>query len=142
MSGLSNTLGDLLEVRGNTRSLVEETYQSYRAVLEQCKNVALMDLEEKHNQRDLAIMEKLEHYDITKSCPEQAMTYTEQLVSSCSAVEQQQLEGKVVNRIWEVLPPCSDPQHWGHLTLVVSDSADTSKAALVQDLLPPRSRSP
>ena len=93
MSGLSNTLGDLQEVRGNTRSLVEETYQSYRAVLEQCKNVALMDLEEKHNQRELAIMEKLE------SCLEQAMTYTEQLVSSCSAVDQQQLEGKVVNRI-------------------------------------------
>ena len=61
-----------------------EIYQSYREVLEQCKNAALMDLEERHNQREMAIMEKLEHYDITDSCLEQAMTYTEQLVRSCS----------------------------------------------------------
>ena len=33
VSGLSNTLGDLQEVRDNTRGLVEETYQSYRATL-------------------------------------------------------------------------------------------------------------
>ena len=103
VSGLSNPLGDLHEVRDNTRSLVEEIYQSYREVLEQCKNAALMDLEERHNQRELAIMEKLEHYDITDSCLEQAMTYTEQLVRNCSGAEQQQLEGKVVDRIKNLL---------------------------------------
>jgi len=103
VSGLSNTLGDLQEGRDNTRSLVEETYQSYRAVLEQSKNAALMELEERHNQRELAIMEKLEHYDITESCLEQAMSYTEQLVSSCSVAEQQQLEGMVQIRMNSLL---------------------------------------
>ena len=127
MSGLSNTLGDLQEVRGNTRSLVEETYQSYRAVLEQCKNVALMDLEEKHNQRELAIMEKLEHYDITKSCLEQAMTYTEQLVSSCSGVEQQQLEGKVANSIINLLEQL-DTKPSGLQTSLESNKAAFSAA--------------
>jgi len=175
VSGLSNTLGDLQEVRDNTRSLVEETYQSYRAVLEQCKNAALMDLEERHNQRELAIMEKLEHYDITESCLEQAMTYTEQLVSSCSGAEQQQLEGKVVDRMKNLLEqldrkpaglqtslewesdkaafsaavrenfgkfslPVVTPSTGVTVTspsLVVSDSADSSQAALVQALLTP-----
>ena len=38
----------------------------------------------RHKKRELASMEKLKHYDITRSCLEQAMTYTEQLVRSCS----------------------------------------------------------
>jgi len=103
VSSLSNTLGDLQEVRDNTRSLVEETYQSYRAVLEQAKNAALLELEERHNQRELAIMEKLENYDITESSLEQAIAYTDQLVSICPAGEQQQLEQQVVGRLRSLL---------------------------------------
>jgi len=100
VSGLSNTLGDLQEVRDNSRGLVEETYQSYRAVLEECKNAALLELEERHNQRELAIMEKLEHYDLTESCLDQSITFAEQLMSSsCSEVEQQQVEGMVEARL-------------------------------------------
>ena len=132
--------------RDNIRSLAKGSYQSYRAELEQCKNDALMDLEERHNQRELAIMENIEHYVVTKSCLEQAMTYSEQLVSNCSGTDQQQLEVKVVDRIknlleqldrkpaglqtsleWDsensaaavrqVLPDCGDPQHRGHRNL-------------------------
>merc|ERR1719483_1093795 len=103
VSGLSNTLGDLQEVRDNSRGLVEETYQSYRAVLEQAKNAALLELEERHNQRELAIMEKLENYDITESSLEQAIAYTDQLVSICPAGEQQQLEQQVVGRLRSLL---------------------------------------
>ena len=72
-------------------------------------------------------MEKLEHYDITKSCLEQAMTYTEQLVSSCSGVEQQQLEGKVANSIINLLEQL-DTKPSGLQTSLESDKAAFSAA--------------
>ena len=94
---------NLAQLANSSFTLADLISNVGRAELEQCKNDALMDLEERHNQRELAIMENIEHYVVTKSCLEQAMTYSEQLVSNCSGTDQQQLEVKVVDRIKNLL---------------------------------------
>lgn len=84
VNSLTNNLGDLQEQRDNVRSLIEETYQSYRAMLESCKDTALEELEERHKKKELIIMEKLEHYDVTETSLEHAWSYTDKLLTECS----------------------------------------------------------
>ena len=63
---LNSLLTELQEDSDNTRSLIQETYHSYRAILEQCMNNSLAELDKRHHSKELAIMEKLEEIDKTK----------------------------------------------------------------------------
>ncbi|CAH0395741.1 unnamed protein product [Bemisia tabaci] len=69
---LETALGDLETMHDTAKGLLLETYQSYKAVLEQLKDEALAELESVHKKQELVIMEtchnvekSMEHLDRT-----------------------------------------------------------------------------
>lgn len=50
---LNNSLEELAHQRTNARDLINESYQSYKAVLEKCRDNALKELNELHHEREL-----------------------------------------------------------------------------------------
>ena len=54
---LDQYLGSLQEQAETSKGLIEETYNSYKAVLEKKRDELLRELEEKHSVKELAIME-------------------------------------------------------------------------------------
>jgi len=89
---LSSRLGKLQDEGDNARSLIEETYQSYKAVLEQCKDEAFKTLEKLHNEKELWIMDKLDQLDLMESRVETACSYSERLVSQCEPAQIEQVQ--------------------------------------------------
>ena len=77
MARLDSLLTELQEDTDNTKSLIEETYHSYKAILEQCMNNSLAELEKRHHSKELAIMEKLEEIEKTKRQLEMSLLWEE-----------------------------------------------------------------
>lgn len=103
IANLTSSLSELQEDRDNARDLIEETYQSYRAVLEQCKESALARLEELHNQRELAIMEALEDIDLAQGSLEHALTYGNRLMGEFCNTQAMELLPQVRTHISRTL---------------------------------------
>ena len=80
MARLESLLTELQEDTDNTRSLIQETYHSYRAILEQCMNYSLAELEKRQQAKELAIMEKLEEIDNTKRHLEMSLLWHEKSI--------------------------------------------------------------
>ena len=60
-----------------SRSLIQETYHSYKAILEQCMNFSMAELDKRQHRKELAIMERLEEIDSTKRHLEMSLLWNE-----------------------------------------------------------------
>lgn len=56
-SQLGNALSELQAQRDQAKDLITESFQSYKAILEKCRDDALNDLEKIHSERELDIMD-------------------------------------------------------------------------------------
>lgn len=56
-SHLANALSELEVQHDSARDLIQETFQSYKAVLEKCRDEVLEDLQQLHSKRELKIMD-------------------------------------------------------------------------------------
>jgi len=56
-SHLANALSELEDQHDSARDLIQETFQSYKAVLEKCRDEVLEDLQQLHSKRELKIMD-------------------------------------------------------------------------------------
>ena len=56
-SQLGNALSELQAQRDQAKDLINESFQSYKAILEKCRDDALNDLEKVHSKRELEIMD-------------------------------------------------------------------------------------
>lgn len=54
---LENALSELQAQHDQAKDLIVETFQSYKAVLEKCRDNALVELEKLHSDRELEIMD-------------------------------------------------------------------------------------
>ncbi|XP_012946152.1 brain tumor protein isoform X2 [Aplysia californica] len=57
-SNLNLAFEELEMQKDNTKGLIEETFQSYKAVLEETRNAFLKELDELHEKRELCLMER------------------------------------------------------------------------------------
>lgn len=57
---LNTSLEDLAQQRSNARDLINESYHSYKAVLEKCRDNALKELSDLHHERELKVMDMTE----------------------------------------------------------------------------------
>merc|ERR1719348_2564540 len=95
VSRLDNHLTDLQEENDNTRSKIKETYQSYRAILEQCMNYALEELDARHHRKELAIMDRLEQVERVGAL------VTQRLEDVILRLQNGELEDMKLNLGWE-----------------------------------------
>lgn len=59
---LENALSELQVQHDQAKDLITETFQSYKAILEKCKDNALTELEKLHSSRELEIMDTIHRY--------------------------------------------------------------------------------
>lgn len=61
-SHLDSALRELQIQHDNAKDLIQETFHSYKAVLEKCRDKALEDLKQIHETRELKIMDTYHRY--------------------------------------------------------------------------------
>lgn len=86
-SQLENALSELQAQHDQAKDLITETFQSYKAVLEKCRDSALDDLEKLHSERELEIMDTFHNVEKTVEKIEDACRFTSRLLEHGDAVE-------------------------------------------------------
>ncbi|XP_046747645.1 brain tumor protein-like [Diprion similis] len=86
-SQLDNALSELQAQHDQAKDLINETFQSYKAVLEKCRENALDTLEKLHSERELKIMDTFHSVEKTVEKIEDACRFTSRLLEHGDAVE-------------------------------------------------------
>ncbi|KAG7199886.1 hypothetical protein KM043_014332 [Ampulex compressa] len=84
---LENALSELQAQHDQAKDLIVETFQSYKAVLEKCRDNALDELEKLHSDRELEIMDTFHSVEKTVEKIEDACRFTSRLLEHGDAVE-------------------------------------------------------
>ncbi|XP_074650430.1 protein meiotic P26-like [Tubulanus polymorphus] len=84
---LQNCLSELQEQRDHAKGLIQETFQSYKAILEKCQENALKDLGELHYNQELKIMDMIHSVSKTVDRIEDGCKFTDRIVTNGNDVE-------------------------------------------------------
>ncbi|GFR68575.1 B-box type zinc finger protein ncl-1 [Elysia marginata] len=76
---LSAAFEDLEMQKDNSKDLINETFQSYKAVLEEMRDAFLKELEELHKKRELGLMERMQKLSTYESQLSQAKNFVERI---------------------------------------------------------------
>lgn len=98
-SSLENNLEELAHQRSAAKDLINETYQSYKAVLEKCKDESLEELNKLYHDRFLKVMKQSNELGKTTSYFEDACKYTSKLLENGTVLEMMYLRKIVVSRL-------------------------------------------
>ncbi|XP_075234706.1 E3 ubiquitin-protein ligase meiotic P26 [Lycorma delicatula] len=86
-NALQLALTDLQVQRDTASDLINETFQSYKALLEKRKEEVLEELKSIHDQRELKVMESFHNVEKTMECIEDACKFTNRLLDLGNAAE-------------------------------------------------------
>ncbi|KAL1459096.1 hypothetical protein WDU94_011104 [Cyamophila willieti] len=104
---LSNNSDELLSEleceHDNARGLIDETYQTYKNILEKCRGELIEQLEQVHKQRELKIMDSMNVLDKTIERVEQGCKYTNNLLDKGSEQEILALKKHVSNQLLNLI---------------------------------------
>ncbi|GIY06114.1 tripartite motif-containing protein 45 [Caerostris extrusa] len=84
---LDANLSDLQMQRDNVKSHIEETFQSFKALLEKQKENVLKELENVHSSQELQVMETYHNIEKTTDKIEDACKFTERLLACGNTLE-------------------------------------------------------
>uniref|UniRef100_A0A1B6L209 RING finger protein 207 n=1 Tax=Graphocephala atropunctata TaxID=36148 RepID=A0A1B6L209_9HEMI len=86
-NSLNNALAELQAQHDNAKGLINETFQSYKAMLEKRKDDILDELKELHSERELKIMEMFHVVEKSVERIEDASKFTQRLLEHGSPAE-------------------------------------------------------
>lgn len=109
LNTLSSSLSELQTNHDNARSLIEETFQSYKAVLEAVRDASLEELTRVHNQKEIAAMEIMSKFGSSLPHTEMAIAFTNALVELGDAAELLTSNRLVRDRLQGLLAISIDP---------------------------------
>ncbi|XP_044254791.1 B-box type zinc finger protein ncl-1-like isoform X3 [Tribolium madens] len=101
-TGLDSSLQELANQRSTARDLINESYQSYKAILEKCRDEALAKLNELYHERELIIMKENDEVGKTIGNFEDARSYTSRLLEISTVPEIMYLRKTVADRLMEL----------------------------------------
>ncbi|XP_064481647.1 B-box type zinc finger protein ncl-1-like isoform X2 [Ornithodoros turicata] len=110
LSALQTGLTDLQMQRDNTRSLIQETFQSYKAILEKRQDELLAELENMHSEEELRIMDAFHMVEKTAEQVEVACRFTERLLKHANNLEMLSLKPLVGARLMYLLNNTPKPE--------------------------------
>lgn len=84
---LNNSLEELANQRSAAKDLINESYQSYKAVLEKCRDNVLSELSELYHERELNIMDMTERVEKYITLLEDACKFTSRLMDNGTIAE-------------------------------------------------------
>ncbi|KAK0080316.1 hypothetical protein PV325_014163 [Microctonus aethiopoides] len=86
-SQLENGLSELQAQHDQAKDLIIETFQSYKAILEKCRDNALNNLEKLHSDRELEVMDTFHNIEKTVERIEDACRFTSRLLEHGDTTE-------------------------------------------------------
>ncbi|KAK0183317.1 hypothetical protein PV327_001368 [Microctonus hyperodae] len=86
-SQLENGLSELQAQHDQAKDLITETFQSYKAILEKCRDNALNNLEKLHSDRELEVMDTFHNIEKTVERIEDACRFTSRLLEHGDTTE-------------------------------------------------------
>ncbi|VEN38146.1 unnamed protein product [Callosobruchus maculatus] len=98
-ANLNNNMEELAHQRSAARDLINESYQSYKAVLERCREDALEELNRLYHERELKIMKETDELGKTIDNFEDACRYTSRLLENATVPEMMYLRKIVASRL-------------------------------------------
>ncbi|CAH1105543.1 unnamed protein product [Psylliodes chrysocephalus] len=98
-ANLNNNMEELAHQRSTARDLINESYQSYKAVLERCKDEIIEELNKLYHERELNIMKETDELDKTIDNMEDACRYTSRLLETGTVPEMMYLRKVVASRL-------------------------------------------
>lgn len=109
-NGLNNSLEELDHQHCSAKDLINETYQSYKAMLEKYKEEALDQLKILHRERELKVMMENDRVGKSISNMEDALKFTSHLLDDATAPEMLYLRKVVVSRLNELSKRSPKPE--------------------------------
>lgn len=86
-SQLENALSELQSQHDQAKDLITETVQSYKAILEKCRDNALNELEKLHSERELQVMDTFHNVEKRVEKIEDANRFTSRLLEHGNTTE-------------------------------------------------------
>ncbi|XP_064608306.1 brain tumor protein-like isoform X2 [Liolophura sinensis] len=100
---LENALSDLQTHRDDAKALIQETFQSYKAIVEKRKDDLLQELEKIHSDRELAIMDMFHNVDKTIEKIEDGSKFTERILKHGSGLQILLLKGLISTQLLSLI---------------------------------------
>ncbi|XP_028895809.2 brain tumor protein isoform X2 [Zeugodacus cucurbitae] len=86
-SNLSSALTELQTQHDSARARIEETYQSYKKILEKCRDQSLTELGKLHSERELKVMDLLQNIENTMGKIDGTCKFTMRVLDQANAAE-------------------------------------------------------
>uniref|UniRef100_A0A182PA16 B box-type domain-containing protein n=1 Tax=Anopheles epiroticus TaxID=199890 RepID=A0A182PA16_9DIPT len=102
-SKLESSLHDLQSQYETARGLINESYQSCKAVLEQCRENALKNLEKLHSERELKIMDLYDNVAKSVEKIEVAAKYARKVVDQANGPEMLSMKSMICAQLNQVM---------------------------------------
>ncbi|XP_008548372.1 B-box type zinc finger protein ncl-1 [Microplitis demolitor] len=102
-SHLENALSELQAQHDQAKDLIIETFQSYKAILEKCRDNALNDLEKLHSERELEVMDTFHNVEKSAEKIEDACRFTSRLLEHGDSTEILALKRTVATQLMNLI---------------------------------------
>lgn len=107
---LDSSLEELAHQRSTAKDLINESYQSYKAVLEKCCDDALKQLNELYHERELKVMDMTERVGKDISMLEDACKFTSRLLDNGTVAEIMYLRKTVGTQLLNLINNAPKPE--------------------------------
>lgn len=107
---LDGSLGELAHQRSTARDLINESYQSYKAVLERCRDETLSELNELYHDRELKLMDLTHRVGKDVSLVEDACKFTSRLLENGNITEIMYLKKCVSTQLLNLINNTPKPE--------------------------------
>lgn len=86
-ANLSSALTELQTQHDSARDLIQETSESFKKILDKCRDHALIELEKLHSERELKIMDLMQNIENTMAKIDNTCKFTNRVLGQANAAE-------------------------------------------------------
>ncbi|XP_017786187.1 PREDICTED: brain tumor protein [Nicrophorus vespilloides] len=109
-SEIDSSLEELANQRSSSRDLINESYQSYKAVLEKCRDKALVDLNNLYRERELKVMDMTQKVGKEIDLLEDACKYAARVLEIGTVAEIMYLRNVVGTQLQNLIKNTAKPE--------------------------------
>lgn len=102
-SSLENSLSELQMQRDNAKGLIQETFQTYRTILEEQKDKMLEELENLHGSQELAIMEMCHKVEKVTEKMEDCCAFTERVLKNGNGIQLMLMKNMIATQLFTLI---------------------------------------
>ncbi|XP_064636652.1 brain tumor protein-like [Lineus longissimus] len=102
-NNLTNSLSELQLQRDNAKGLIQETFQSYKAILEKVQEETLKDLEDIHSKEEMKLMEMINNVEKTVERVEDGCKFAERILEKGNSLEISMMKSMISSQLLSLI---------------------------------------